>query len=254
MIPYLTPAGFTRRSPIPAADVAIVQKSRPGYVESLLRAIQSSVNARLRKRYGRSMPFGAAPAQLSAAGTMPPVVTLTGIPTAGDYDIAIQLKVAGPVGTASGQWSQDGGVTWNPFTTAPTVALGVTGITANFPAAPYSADNVYNAPAPVPEVLLRWMTQIATPEIYLARGVNAQDPTIASHFEIRAAALAELKEEADGSTGLLELPTNDALEDSAVTTGGPQGYTEESPYVWTDVQRSDAREEDENRVGTGYQS
>lgn len=254
MVPYLSVAGFTRRSPIPASDVAIVQKTRPGYVESLLRAIQSEVNARLRKRYQESIPFGGSPAQPSAAGTSPPVVTLTGIPTDGSVDIWIQIQTPGPVATAAGQWSQDGGVTWTPFTTAPAVVLGTTGITANFAAGSYSSDNLYVAPAPVPEQILRWMTKIATPEVYLARGVNAQDPVIAQHFEARTESRAELLEAANSNTGLLELPTNEANADSAVVTGGPGGYTETSPYVWTDVQRDDGRGEDCQDAGTGYTS
>jgi hypothetical protein len=259
VIPYLDAANFTRRSPMPVADVAIVQKSRPGYLETLLRDVQELFEDRLRKRYGRSIPFGQAQPPLTSAGTptsgstSPPVVTLTGVPTCGANELALKFTTGGAPGVAAGQWSQDGGVTWTPFTTAAPVVLGSTGITASFGAGTYSTDNVYAAPPPVPGTILRWMVDVVTPRVYDARGVNGQDPTLMRLEEKALTSAKQLEEAANSETGLFDLPTNNTT-DSAITTGGPSGYTEESPYVFTDVQRRDARQEDEAGVGTGFDS
>jgi hypothetical protein len=48
----------------------------------------------------------------------------------------------------------------------------------------------------------------------------------------------ELKEAADSKDGLLELPSrNTDVLGSAVNIAGPLGYSEQSPYTWTDRQR-----------------
>lgn len=94
-----------------------------------------------------------------------------------------------------------------------------------------------------PEIVVRWMTRLVTPEVYRARGVDSSDEQIALLDQDRVTAYAEIKEAADSKDGLFDLPTDDALDTSAVTKGGPLGYSEASPYSWSDVQ-ADA-------VGTG---
>lgn len=249
MIPYLDLGGFQRRTVMPLGDVQLVDSLYPGWIARAARTVQSHVNTRLRKRYGESIPFGAAPAQPVAAGTSPPAVTLTGIPTVGSLEIVIAITTAGALGSAVVKWSLDGGDTWTTnVPTAASVALPGTGLTANFAAGTYSADNVYTAATPVPEQILRWMTQILTPDVYRKRGVNPQDPQLELVEKDRTDALAQLKEAADGAEGLLDLPTNEDA-GSAVTTGSPMGYSEASPYVWTDQQRTGGVDDDQNHGG-----
>lgn len=81
-----------------------------------------------------------------AAGTTPPTVTLTGTPT-GYHDVRIEVTTGGARGTAVVKWSSDGGATYTTnVTTAATVTLTGTGLTANFATGTnYSTDNVYTA-------------------------------------------------------------------------------------------------------------
>lgn len=263
MLPYLDVAGFKRRSVMPPGDVGTVEQRRPGFIAAALSRAQSHVNTRLRKRYGLSLPFGAQPAQPIASGTGPiPVVTLVGTPLVGSIEVVLKCTTPGALGVSMVELSIDGGQTFGkPFATGASVALPGTGLSALFSAlmpdgvtpALYGGDNVWHAATPVPEQILWWMTQIVTPEAYRARGVNPQDPQIAQVEEDRTTALAQLLEAANGDTGLLDLPANEDGP-SAISTGGPGGYTEESPYVWIDIQRDDARGEDRARTGTGFVS
>lgn len=83
-----------------------------------------------------------------SAGTTPPVVSLTGTP-AGFYDLRIEITAGGARGTAVFRWSTDAGNSWTSnVTTAATVALGSTGLTAVFATGSnYSTDNVYTSHA-----------------------------------------------------------------------------------------------------------
>lgn len=97
----------------------------------------------------------------------------------------------------------------------------------------------------VPEVILGWLTSLVTFDLYLKRGWNPsseQDALIAKDAET---AEAEVKEAADSATGLFDLPLRESAPGaSAVTRGGPFGYSEASPYAWTDEQRGTAAGED----------
>lgn len=80
---------------------------------------------------------------MRAAGTTPPVVTLTGTLTQATA-ILLDMPVGGARGTAEFRWSFDNGATWSAQTlTAATVAIGATGVTANFPVGTYNTDNTY---------------------------------------------------------------------------------------------------------------
>ncbi|MFO7179578.1 MAG: hypothetical protein DIU78_012850 [Pseudomonadota bacterium] len=95
---------------------------------------------------GISLVF-AAPAMGSVtASGGGPAVTLTGTP-AGDYQLVIEITKAGAVSTAEFRWSIDGGESWEAedVVTAATVALGSTGITANFAAGSYVLAETYSA-------------------------------------------------------------------------------------------------------------
>jgi hypothetical protein len=82
---------------------------------------------------------------VNATGTTPPTVTLTGAPAA-DYVFHINMVAGGTVGVATFRWSTDGGLSFSEeTTTAATVALGSTGLTAAFSAGTYDVDNQYYA-------------------------------------------------------------------------------------------------------------
>jgi len=109
----------------------------------------------------------------------------------------------------------------------------------------------YSAPfaSPYPAAVLGWLTDIVTLAAYLRRGVNAQDEQFQLIKEAAQNARAEVREAADSQTGLFDLPL--ASGESAISKGGPFGYSEQSPYVGFDVQRDAATLEDQSRRGTG---
>lgn len=91
---------------------------------------------------------GVAPFEMTAvtsAGTTPPAVTLTGTPN-GFHDVRIEITTGGALATAVFRWSINGGSTWTSgVTTAASVVLTGTGLTANFAAGTYATNNVYTA-------------------------------------------------------------------------------------------------------------
>lgn len=94
----------------------------------------------------------------------------------------------------------------------------------------------------VPELVVDWCVALTTLDLYEFRGFNpesAQDALIAARAtEVRG----EVKEAADSETGLFELPLRASSQaTTGVTKGGPFGYSEASPYEWTDRQREDVR-------------
>lgn len=148
----------------------------------------------------------------------------------------------------AGTYATDNVYTGQGITTAPTVGLAY-GLTAVFPVGNYATDNVYTSPTPVPEVVLGWLTDLVSLDVYDRRGANAQDPTLVRLAATVERVQTEVKEAADGDTGLFDLPTNDDT-DSAITTGGPQFYSETSPYVSADREACIARSEDARGRGT----
>lgn len=154
--PALDLTGFTLRTVMPSADVALVESKSPGFILAQSIIEESILNSRLRKRY--AVPFA----------------------------------------------------------------------------------------APVPEIVLGWLTKIITPLAYRKRGVNPQDPQLELVEKDRDAALAEIKEAADSRDGLFDLPLSQSLQTSAVTSGGPLFYSEQSPYTSADLQLRDGSAEDRN--------
>lgn len=101
----------------------------------------------------------------------------------------------------------------------------------------------YDVPFAEPnETVLGWLTALVTLHAYEKRGFNPsseQDQRIIARAE---KAEAQIKEAADSVTGLFDLPLKASeTASSGVTQGGPFGYSEASPYDWTDRQREEVR-------------
>lgn len=254
MFPYLDIAGFKRRSVMVPTDVDALESLYPGFVAARVALQSSFINSRLRKRYGNagqqnSLPLGQTAPALVAAGTSPPGVSLTGRPILGSLQVILSIDGAGGLTVATFKWSPDGGLSWSTgVTTASAVALAGTGMSANFSVGSYSTDNVYAAATPVPEAVLGWLVALVTRDAFLRRGMNPQDPAMQMIVDECTVALADLKEAADSTDGLFDLPASEDL-DSAVTTGGPQFYSETSPYVFADLQRQQGTAEDSSGRG-----
>ena len=255
MFPYLDLAGFRGRTTVPPADVDNFETKNPGWIVQNIRGWSSWINARLRKRYGaaaegNSLPMGQRPPALEGSGTVPPGVTLSGRPVLGCMQLLVQVTTAGAVGAAIFQWSKDNGVNWTSnVLTGPAVSLPGTGLVATFGVGAYSVDNLYAAEAPVPEIVLLWLTTLVTWDFYNRRRRDPQDPEMVSLAADRQRVFGEVTEAADGDKGLLDLPVSEDL-DTAVTTGGPLGSSETSPYVWTDQQACIGAQQDSVGRGT----
>lgn len=96
----------------------------------------------------------------------------------------------------------------------------------------------YAAPfsAPYPLKVVGWLEAIVTLRAYQRRGFNPsamQDQTI---LEAEKRAWAEIEQAADAEKGLFELPVTQGATATGVVRGGPLGYSEVSPYTWTDRQ------------------
>lgn len=234
---------------MPLVEATGVEESNPGFTAARI-AIQSSyINGRLRKRYGNngasnSLPLGQAAPALVKAGTSAPDVTLQGRPVWGSMLLRVEITSGGGLGTAVFRWSSDDGITWVAgVLTAASVVLGATGLLATFADGTYSTDNVYAAAPPVPEIVLGWITTLVTDDLYRKRGRDPQDPAMVDLRDDVTRTLGEIKEAADSKDGLFDLPVSEDL-DSAVTTGGPLGYSETSPYVWPVIEKSVGQSED----------
>ena len=82
---------------------------------------------------------------VTATGTTPPAVTLTGQPVSPSTSLEIDITLGGLRGTAVFSWKLNGVVQQTLQLTAATFALGTTGVTANFAAGTYTNDNVYTS-------------------------------------------------------------------------------------------------------------
>lgn len=258
MFPYLDLAGFKVRSEFTLPESLDYVESRyPGFIDQQISDFSSYINARLRKRYGNapevgnSLPFGQQPPLLLAAGTNPPAIGLIGRPTLGSMQLRLKITTAGPLSVAIFSWSSDRGKKFTDgVASAAQVPLGSTGLVATFAdVGTYGLDNVYSAAEPVPAIVLRWLVAGVAYAVWNRRGRDPQDPYIADLKERYATTLAELKEAADSKDGLFDLPVSEDA-DSAITTAGPDIYSETSPYVWADREIRRGVEEDVRGRGT----
>jgi hypothetical protein len=111
----------------------------------------------------------------------------------------------------------------------------------------------YSVPfaAPYPETVKDWTARLVDPLVLKKRGVDATDEQFHSIEVDAAAAREEIRETADATGGLFDLPISDNGDKSAISKGGPLGYSETSPYVWMDEEALIGREEDQAGRGTG---
>lgn len=103
-----------------------------------------------------------------------PTVTFTGDPNSA-YNVRIKITLGGISGTAQFDWSITGGSTWaaSGVVTAASVALGVTGLTANFSTGTYVLNETYD------------ITTIAVPNLEF----NTYDECYIFHQEIASIAI-----------------------------------------------------------------
>jgi hypothetical protein len=252
MFPYSDLPGIARRSLLRRSYFNDVEAQEPGFTVQSIASHSSSINARMRKRYGLSgtLPFGQAAPLLLAALASFPAVTLIGRPVLGSFITLLELTTGGPLGTGVFKWSTDNGTTWvNGILTAASVPLGVTGMTALFPAGVYPVGAEYGAAPPVPEAVLKWLAWLVTEDVATKHGISSNDPLAIKITEKAQLAEKQIEEAANTKDGLWDLPTSED-EASAIDTGGPLGYSEQSPYVWTYRQQEGAMR-DVARFGIG---
>jgi hypothetical protein len=173
---------------------------------------------------------------------------MVGRPILGSLMIALAVTTPGPIGVATFKYTINGGITYTtglaPVAQPGSVVLVGTGMSLQVPTgAVWSADNVYAAATPVPEIILKWLNALVTLAAYRRRGFNPQDP--AGDLVVQAAVEAkkEVLEAADSQSGLIDIPVSEDL-DSAVTTGGPLGASDASPYTWQNRQAARGRGQD----------
>lgn len=94
---------------------------------------------------------------------------------------------------------------------------------------------------PVPEIVLGWLVDLVTVDVYNARGWNPSDEQAAEIVQAKADALDLLKEAADSETGLFDLPLREGVAESAIVADVPFGYSEQDPYTAFDRQEEAMR-------------
>lgn len=111
----------------------------------------------------------------------------------------------------------------------------------------------YSVPfsSPYPDQVCDWVARLMDPLTLRKRGVDATDEQYVSIEAEASMAREEIKEAADANEGLFDLPALDTADASAISKGGPLGYSEASPYVGGDVQVYYARDEDRDGWGSG---
>jgi hypothetical protein len=112
---------------------------------------------------------------VTAAGTTPPTVTVSGVSASNTARYRVEITTGGTLGVALFRWSSDGGATWTgtDVATAASVSLGGAGVLVAFGVGTYDVDNVYTwAP-----VVSQWDDQSGN-GFNLAQATAAQRPAI----------------------------------------------------------------------------
>lgn len=104
--------------------------------------------------------------------------------------------------------------------------------------------------APYPVKVRAWVSRLVTREAYLRRGIDPTDSQWSTINDAAERVLTEILEAANSETGLFDLPLRADTSASGISAPKPLGYSESSPYVWTDRQSSAARDEDANGEGS----
>jgi hypothetical protein len=105
-------------------------------------------------------------------------------------------------------------------------------------------------PEVTPPTVQAWLARIVTWRVMLRRGVDPNDVQADTIKEDHDLAQAEVLEAANSETGWFDLPLRLDENGSAITQANPRSYSEQSPYVYTDLQAATARTEDENGRGS----
>ncbi len=103
---------------------------------------------------------------------------------------------------------------------------------------------------PVPDAVRGWLARIVTPRAYRRRGVDPNDEQYADVRGDAERADKEIEEAANAVDGLYDLPLRQDTTASGISKGGTRSYSEQSPYVFQDGQRSTGVIEDQNRRGS----
>lgn len=95
-----------------------------------------------------------------------------------------------------------------------------------------------------PAVVKQWLVALTDLWVQRARGVNPQDPAIEMMTAAYNEANEQMKEAADSKDGLFDLPLASNNTASGISQGSPLGYSETSPYVWSDLQACAGSDDD----------
>lgn len=98
--------------------------------------------------------------------------------------------------------------------------------------------------SPYPVKVRAWCARLVTRVAFLKRGIDPTDPQWSAYDADATKAEAEILEAANAETGLFDLPLRADTTSSGLSAPRPLGYSEASPYVWTDVQAAVAHDED----------
>lgn len=106
--------------------------------------------------------------------------------------------------------------------------------------------------APIPPTVELWLTRIVTPRVWSKRGVDPNDEQWRDIRQEDTDARAEVDRAANSESGLFELPLRADKPQSGVAHAFPRGYSEQSPYVWTNQQAQRGSQEDDSGHGSTY--
>lgn len=114
-------------------------------------------------------------------------------------------------------------------------------------AVPFAA---HDADPATPVTVQDWLTRLVNLAVWFKRGVDPGDAQFEEIRTDRDEAKSEILEAANSNEGWFDLPLRDDEDPSAIARGTPKGYSEQSPYVWTDQQLEAAMNEDSAGSGS----